>query len=245
MGWSTYNWETAPLTITGKEEKNNNISLSIPFAGHLFTICGVQRCGNHAIINWAMNHFNKDKSIHINNIGIGSEVANPKENCEAILYSYENHRPADVISHAKHPLGKLYAILRDPYNWFASLLGLNQSIGLHHYIKYYFDYVDFIRCNHRCFINYNQWVMSENYKRELRSRMDLPNINVCNKSVSAFGGGSSFDKMRLDGRANEMEVMYRWKGVLKNPHYVGFLRDHRDRIRQVGIDLFDYDPGIL
>lgn len=241
LGWSTYTWDQTTLTITGSTTLGGKVPLSIPSSKHIFTFCGVQRCGNHAIINWVINHFNKEECVHHNNLDLGAVT---EDSGEVAIYSYENHLPTDVFQSATHPIGSPYIILRDPYNWLASLLAFGPRAGLHLYLSWYIGYANYAINNPSQFISYNQWVLSENYKNELRKRMYLPTLTkeVSIKNVASQGGGSSFDGMRLNGRANEMEVLYRWKSGLQDSNFRSIMFDNKEIFRKISIELFDYNP---
>lgn len=111
-----------------------------------FSFCGMQRSGNHAIIEWLLNHFNYYS--HRNNI-LGFhytdkpaqiyEQISDNNTVECHIDSWENYYPGRIQTLKKEhdnffsfssssssdssfttSIFPLIVILRDPYNWWAS-----------------------------------------------------------------------------------------------------------------------------
>lgn len=76
-------------------------------------------------------------------------------------------------------------------------------------------------------INFNQWVSDRSYRRELlRENFGVsPSSDDGISEVPHFGKGSSFDGLSYDGRAQEMEVLDRWKLFVGDPEYLEFFSD--------------------
>lgn len=60
-------------------------------------------------------------------------------------------------------------------------------------------------------VSYNHWVVSHAYRRSLLRQLGLPNREPTRRTVPGCAGGSSFDALAFDGRADEMPVLGRWR----------------------------------
>jgi hypothetical protein len=214
----------------------------------ILTFTGIQRCGNHAIIDWVARHFSH--CIHHNNMDPITRLAaqivwygKHDEPIKNIIMSYENFS----ISSIKDPINGI--ILRDPYNWYASLM--RRWYLLHppalqtpeKIIGRYIEYCDYaMEYPLSRFINYNIWFTSTEYRRELESRYSLPiETDLGIDTVPTIGRGSSFDGMSMQGRAQEMGVLTRYKSELDNPVYQRLILSN-PRLREISYSLFDFIP---
>ena len=60
-------------------------------------------------------------------------------------------------------------------------------------------------------INYDKWFKNRDYRKHLiENEFQLEFTDIGFLDVIDAGGGSSFDKREYDGRANEMDILYRW-----------------------------------
>ena len=62
-------------------------------------------------------------------------------------------------------------------------------------------------------VQFNRWVDDPSYRAGLQKELGLPAIEAPTDTVSAIGGGSSFDGTAFDGRASHMEVKDRWRAM--------------------------------
>lgn len=67
-------------------------------------------------------------------------------------------------------------------------------------------------------ISFNNWFSNKEYRKEISSKLGLVFSDKVINHVPYFGGSSSFDKKRYDGRAQQMKVLERWK-IFKNDKY--------------------------
>jgi len=61
-------------------------------------------------------------------------------------------------------------------------------------------------------INYNHWSTDADYRSRLASRLGIGSAPLPLR-VPDFGGGSSFDGKALDGKANNMNLLKRWRDI--------------------------------
>ena len=124
-------------------------------------------------------------------------------------------------------------VLRDPYNWAASGYRKGHPIselrvGL--WMKYarqatgevdYFGIGDDARV-----VLYNHWFSDVDYRKEIAEWLDLPFTDEGLLVVPPFGLGSSFDLRSYNGRAQEMQVLDRWKVYADEPWFVQLFEEH-------------------
>lgn len=65
-------------------------------------------------------------------------------------------------------------------------------------------------------VNFNKWCVDEEYRRELAVELKMEFTDIGRNQLAGYGHGSSFDAMRMDGKADEMAVLERWKEYKDN-----------------------------
>lgn len=66
-------------------------------------------------------------------------------------------------------------------------------------------------------LNYNTWFQDRGYREGIAAQLDLPFSDAGLQAVSPGGGGSAFDRMSFDGKAQDMGVLDRWRGMEDDP----------------------------
>jgi hypothetical protein len=61
------------------------------------------------------------------------------------------------------------------------------------------------------FISFNDWFKSPSYRRHVLNGLYIEQRNDDVSFIPKSGGGSSFDKRRLQGEGKSMNVLERWK----------------------------------
>ena len=113
---------------------------------------------------------------------------------------------------------KNVVLLRDFINWSASYHGNTaRDLSVHRWrtqlwVKYAKEILkETSYLSDPLFINYDKWFISKEYRMSICQSLDLDfNDNGIN-NVPINGNGSSFDERRYDNRAQEMDVLERWK----------------------------------
>ena len=116
-------------------------------------------------------------------------------------------------------------ILRDPLNLFASrrradiglAAGTTRRIWMQH-ARAFADGSPHLR-NRTVRVSYNMFVRSSAYRTSIARALGLDGPDPGLSTVARCAGGSSFDGLRLDGRANEMDVADRWRRCIDEPGY--------------------------
>jgi hypothetical protein len=60
-------------------------------------------------------------------------------------------------------------------------------------------------------VSYDKWVVGEEYRKAVASRLGLKYQDSTLSKVATGGRGSSFDGFEFDGRASEMKTLDRWR----------------------------------
>lgn len=161
-----------------------------------------------------------------------------KKDC--LICSYEDYSPKKVFNsyffktHDIH-FGKsdqVYdvLILRDPFNLLASRLK-NNMLEVKSwkgwkslmdmwilYAKEYLGQTKYLKANKIC-VNYNQWFSDINYRKHLADKLNLEFTDTGFNDVSVFGGGSSFERRKFHGKAENMDILNRWKQFVDDSSY--------------------------
>ncbi|MBD3407217.1 MAG: hypothetical protein GF411_13945 [Candidatus Lokiarchaeota archaeon] len=104
-------------------------------------------------------------------------------------------------------------VIRDPFNTMASLYKVGR--GIPQDIKRWkklareaMGKTDFIGFDH--IFLYNKWFNDRQYRYDMAKNLGFE-YRCDNKKVYDFGGGSSFDGVKYDGKPRRMDVMHRWQ----------------------------------
>jgi hypothetical protein len=149
-----------------------------------------------------------------------------------LVYSYENMgKPMDFHKNIRCISGKKIQLLRDPYNLLASLATHVEGARRFWFWKHctdegkmsvdkLYNFANMWKIHAKTFldnngvigISYNKWKESTEYRDLLFDQLGLTNrSDECMNLVPKNGGGSSFDKHRMDGNGTEMDNNGRWK----------------------------------
>ena len=77
-------------------------------------------------------------------------------------------------------------------------------------------------------ILYDKWVKSAEYRESLCKPLDIPFTDDGLQSVPKFGSGSSFNAREYDSKAQEMNVLNRWKQVASNTTFKLYRDKYKD-----------------
>lgn len=131
-------------------------------------------------------------------------------------------------------------IIRDPYNHLASKFVGKKIISryaknqISHIKKFYKEALSHKVLPNGIVINYNQWVLSEEYRQSVSTKLCIKFSDVGLKVMATCG--SSFDGMFYDGKADEMKVLNRWRNVCKKKWFGIVMAD--DELTQITKQLF-------
>ena len=177
----------------------------------------------------------------------GRRVPSEKQSnrIDRLIISYENQRLPYIKTDLFEKRHDLYVgesnnireilILRDPFNLFASItkagMRATTSYLLNfpqiwvHYAKEYLGITNHLNKN-KLVINYNRWVSDGSYRDNLAKQLKLNKDHESTvKIVPAYGGGSSFDKLKFQGSSGHMNVFERWKMYRDDPVYHALFTD--------------------
>lgn len=162
---------------------------------------------------------------------------------DALILSYENCSLEEAVYSAflqQHDIhvGKSYQqyrviILRDAFNLFASLHratfmtpeDMVRCVELYkEYAEVFLSTAKQAESNAIC-VKYNDWVSSPEYRIRLARKFGIESDGGPFLKVPSIAGGSSFEGMTKDGRAQGMKVFERWKVYWDDPVYRSIFQD--------------------
>lgn len=161
---------------------------------------------------------------------------------DCLIYSYEDWSLAQIVQPRFERNRDLYIgksskrfdllVLRDPFNLFASRLKQNfvatktKKLPM---VKMWLEYArEFVgESRHlkrrRLCVNYNRWFGDLDYRRALAAQLEIPFSDAGLETISAFGGGSSFDgvgdRNELAKSASSLDVTNRWRQFADDPTF--------------------------
>ncbi len=199
-------------------------------------------------------------------------IAQTRAHNEGMIISYEDARldrltttstwtgEQDILPHAKI---KHILLLRDPYNLFASRLGrLENTTRTHKPTSLrrlpWDNVIELWKTHAREYlgethhlppgvigISFNDWFKSKAYRdRLLHDHFGVEkNLDRGIDNVENFAGGSTFDLLKYNGSAQEMEVLNRWQAY-RNDRFFQKLTSDRE-LQALSERIFDVHPNII
>jgi len=230
------------------------------FSGNVQYRNDLARHGNEAYI-----HHPQGKRFPARWFTMPRITANPEtQNADLYLYSYENSCNTRLEFHNKitSDAGVKTLLLRDPFNLLASCYKHVQEGNRFWFYKNCTRdlFVDnetlrpfrdlwmlhagtIINQNDILPILYNRWVSDSDYRDEIATSLGVDvRTDVAMSDVHGAGGGSSFDKMDKDGRADEMRVSERWKEFANEPWFKSFFKENMELVEK-STELFGHIDG--
>jgi hypothetical protein len=165
---------------------------------------------------------------------------------DCLIYSYEDWSLQQIVQPRFERNRELYLgksskqfdllVLRDPFNLFASRLKQNfVATKTKHlpmvemwleYAKEFTGESRYLKRQRIC-VNYNRWFVDVDYRRALAAQLEIPFSDAGLNTISAFGGGSSFDGVGdINGdrngqarSASALDVANRWRQFADDPTF--------------------------
>ena len=231
---------------------------------HLF---GMKRSGHHAVLNWIMYHFS-NQIHHYNNcyyksdklvIGSPNDFSQKGSGWVQRFLSFEDQPYVgnsfeDIVIKIQKPK-KNILVLRDPYNTYASRLYKKRNphdpyhswnLNWENYIdfsvwkKYAYEFLGMTQHLQNCVkINYNKWFIDSVYRQSLSDHFGKFTDRGLNE-IKEFGGGSSFDGISFNHKAQDMNVLDRWKKFETDSEFRAIADDKE--INALSREIFDFCP---
>lgn len=179
--------------------------------------------------------------------GFGSEGINILSLSDVKRYNFKELKTVKEASQVYYVI-----INRDPYNFIASCLNrcrinpskrcstydgvrglidgwkelLKESLGETSVLKGYNTYD----------INFNKWFSDIRYRKHLCEYLDMSFTDDGLNDVLLNGGGSSFDKLKFNGQAQQMNVLERYKEWENDKLFVDLVNDNE--LRRLATEYF-------
>jgi len=221
---------------------------------------GLRRSGNHGVLNWIFHQRGTPRQF-FSNCKLYNPVKRVRKNaCNLTIMGFEDcelefdsHKFAGNEDEFTGPdtIKNSVIVLRDPFNTFASRLKnriirkytlpkLSYYIDLwkkyaHEYLGHTSNLPDLIP------INFNLWFESKDYRMSLSKSLGLEFNDDGLNILSRKGVRSSFDGIKFDTRAQEMQVLNRWQQIPSLQKHLNILKD--DEIISLTREIFgDIEP---
>lgn len=125
-------------------------------------------------------------------------------------------------------------ILRNPWNFVASQIKWREmrpeydryNIDIDVWEEFYGLYLEKNQPNAH-FIIYDKWFIDINYRKKISKELGIKFNDINLNKVATTGGGSTFDKMEFDGKAQEMNVLFRYKQMMDNKKMLNFIESEK------------------
>jgi hypothetical protein len=127
------------------------------------------------------------------------------------------------------PSARIILVVREARNWIASCLKRRETA------RYEYEKDVFIKLPERLelwkrhaeiarqppswmtVVLFDRWFKDPEYRRSICAKLNIPFTDAGLNEVARFGNGSSFDARGYDGKAQEMDVLNRWKEFVDDP----------------------------
>jgi hypothetical protein len=195
-------------------------------------------------------HFNNARPEHPYQRWARSAATPPDQpRQQRAIYSIEDTSLAVVGDRHSYPRRRVYPdlevgrrrdvlLLRDPFNLVASRFQRGGSWGRMStyvsgltipqlWVTYALEFVGRTSwLSPNCIrIDYSRWCRSQEYRRALAAQLGLLFTDAGFEEVTRFGGGSSFDGTRMDGKATAMRTQERWREFRDEAGFRALFRD--------------------
>jgi hypothetical protein len=202
-------------------------------------VYALRKSGHHAIMNWVMKQL--DGEIYF--LDDGQRSFGDKKS-EHKISNYENY---DIRKLHSNPCKKI-VILRDPFNWAASVyVGMQKNKHYRRNLridlwklyanKFLEEKDDFVS------IKFNNWFLDPEYRKE---RLDALGIELKDNNIKSMSsdhgsiGQSSFDGLKYKDNAQDMAVLERYKNFADNKTYRSFFDDE---MYELSKNVFNFEPN--
>jgi len=193
-----------------------------------FIIFAMRRSGHHAVANWLKAQI--IEKIHVMDMcsEFNARIADIDKRRPELsrMFIFENQSIEKTYPFTTD-FSRTIIILRDPYNNIASYMrrfAVNEW-NIKAIISLWKTQADLFLDNKFYGISYNDWFKDVEYRKSICDELETNFTDNMINSVAKPGGGSSFDQMDYNGKAQEMDVLNRWKKVIDEPVFKHVLQD--------------------
>lgn len=127
-------------------------------------------------------------------------------------------------------------VLRDPLNLFASQIRKwrkpnNDSVNAFESIyKHYKSGTKKISGVDCVFVHFNRWFRDKDYRKQISNELGLEHSDRLLNDLMSYGSGSSFSGVEKQGKAQDLNVLTRWKQMKDDPFFKSFLQQHPEYV---------------
>lgn len=230
-------------------------------------LVGMMRSGLHCVMAWIASQWNDGEISHYvlndliylaGNVQTEASILDPAPfaehqlclaNIEDLPFDEASARIETLIAATELRPGKIVLLIRDPFNLFASRImcrdkSINFKAGHHtrQAVAFWLEHA-ITACAAEALdvdvLNYNTWVQSPAYRKQWTEEvLQVPFTDSGINYIPSNGGGSSFDGLNFQHKANKMDLFNRWKTIPEIWYQENFPRDVFEKSRE----LFDFCP---
>jgi len=223
-----------------------------------FFVFGLRRGGNHAIAEWLKGHFGDGATLHLNSAEIeffetrGSTLRVDRAGYQDVplvarrsvcLVGYENldfmNFPFEHNARVAER-SDLIVVLRDYPNMAASIAKSARdrphfvyANRLRDFPPNWASYARHFRnrTGGFAYLSFNDWFNDLEYRSGFSKQLGLELSDEGLNSVSDYGHGSSFDGTTMNGSAQLMEVLHRWREMMDDDLFCFLLLAEKENLR--------------
>lgn len=81
-------------------------------------------------------------------------------------------------------------------------------------------------------VKYNEWVCSKDYRKDIAKKLNINFTDEGILEVAKAGGGSTFDGYNYQHKANQMNVLERWKVFKDDEENSALLEQHKEVLKK-------------
>jgi len=128
---------------------------------------------------------------------------------------------ASALKAPARPLDVPYKVRKSNEPWYPDCFGYTKSrLDMwKEYCEQVIGDTNFLRGERVIGVLFNSWVSDKSYRRHLAHQLGVDFTDKGINEVRRFAGGSSFDKLRLDGNAQRMQVNDRWRIMVNDQRW--------------------------
>lgn len=203
----------------------------------LIVFLSVPRSGHNAVMNWFMSQMTTRCTFYSTSEGVNDPQLRKKKfqsrkKKNVVVYNEDGESDIEVLNAEIVKLTNLPNLQKTPFvsekrvlpiiilrsyrNHVASLMNA-ERIGDGNVARYrecWLEHANAVKGGLCDFILFDRWFVDENYRKSICDRYGLVFTDKGKQDIPRIGApSSSFDQCKFDGKAEEMNVLERWKQV--------------------------------
>jgi hypothetical protein len=92
-------------------------------------------------------------------------------------------------------------------------------------------------------VSYDHWFTDKKYRKKISKQLGLKFSDSGLQGISLAGNGSSFNMMRLDGKAQKMDVLNRWRAVEELDNFKAVMAN--EEVKRIGDIIYNMPRELM